>query len=223
RRGGKILMPSFAVGRGQEIMVILDKYNVDLPVYVDGMIYDASAIHSTYPKYLAYNLQRQIIDENKNPFESEKFIHVTNYKEREQLLKDEKPCIIIATSGMMNGGPILEYFKNFASDPKNTLAFVGYQAQGTLGSKIQQGHKEVEMQDGTKVAVNLQIRTLDGLSGHSDRKQLLNFIGHLKEKPRRVIINHGEQSKVISLAEAVEKIFGIESYAPRNLEAVRFI
>ncbi len=223
KRGGKILIPSFAVGRGQELMVIFEKYNIDLPIYVDGMIYDASAIHSTYPKYLAYNLQRQIIDENKNPFESERFIHVASYREREQVLSDEKPCIIIATSGMMNGGPIIEYLKKFGSDPKNTLIFVGYQAHGTLGSKIQQEYKEVELQNGEKVEINLEVKTMDGLSGHSDRKQLLNFIGHLKEKPKRVLVNHAEQSKALSLAGAIQKIFDIESYAPMNMEAIRFL
>jgi hypothetical protein len=223
KRGGKILIPSFAVGRGQELMVILEKYNIDTPIYIDGMIYDASAIHSTYPKYLAYNLQKQIIDENKNPFESERFIHVASYREREQVLSDEKPYIVITTSGMMNGGPIIEYIKKFGSDPKNTLVFVGYQAHGTLGSKIQQGYKEVELPDGEKVEINLEIKTLDGLSGHSDRKQLLNFIGHLKEKPKRVLVNHGESSKALSLAGAINKIFDIESYAPMNLEAMRFL
>ncbi len=223
KRGGKILIPSFAVGRAQELMLILEKYNIDVPIYIDGMIYDASAIHSTYPKYLAYNLQRQIIDENKNPFESERFIHVASYREREQVLEDEKPCIIIATSGMMNGGPIIEYIKKFGSDQKNTLVFVGYQARGTLGNKIQQGNKEVELQDGERVEINLEIKTLDGLSGHSDRKQLLNFIGHLKERPKRILVNHGEQSKALSLASAINKIFGIESYAPMNLEAMRFL
>ncbi len=222
KRGGKILMPSFAVGRGQEIMVILEKYKVDIPVYVDGMIFDASAIHSTYPKYLARDLQKQIISGN-NPFESDRFIHVASYAERQQVLSDEKPYIVIATSGMMNGGPILEYFKKFGPDPKNTLVNVGYQARGTIGSKIQKGDKEVELPSGEKVESNIEIRTLDGLSGHSDRKQLLNFIGHLKEKPKRVLINHGESSKAIGLAEAIHSIFNIESYAPMNMEAMRFL
>lgn len=223
RRGGKILIPSFAVGRGQELMVILEKYKIDLPVYIDGMIYDASAIHSTYPKYLAYNLQRQIIEENKNPFESDMFINVASYKERQQILSDEKPFIVIATSGMMNGGPIMEYFKTFGSDPKNALLFVGYQAQGTIGNKIQQGNKTVDIGNGDSVEVNLEVKTLDGLSGHSDRKQLLNFIGHLKDKPKRVLINHGEQSKAMGLADSINKIFGIDAYAPMNLETLRFL
>jgi len=223
KRGGKILIPSFAVGRGQELMVIFEKYNIDLPIYIDGMIFDASSIHSTYPKYLAYNLQRKIIDENKNPFESDRFIHVANYREREDILEDENPYIVIATSGMMNGGPILEYLKKFGPDKKNTLIFVGYQAHGTLGNKIQQGYKEIELPNGEKLQINLEVRTLNGLSGHSDRKQLLNFIGHLKEKPKRVLVVHGEESKALSLAGAIQKIFNIECYAPMNLEAFRFI
>ncbi|RLJ04354.1 MAG: beta-CASP ribonuclease aCPSF1, partial [Candidatus Aenigmatarchaeota archaeon] len=223
KRGGKVLIPSFAVGRGQELMVILEKYNIDVPIYIEGMIYDASAIHSTYPKYLAHSLQKQIIEENKNPFESKRFIHIASYREREQVLSDEKPYIVIATSGMINGGPIIEYLKKFGSDKKNTLIFVGYQAKGTLGNKIQQGYKEVELSNGEKIEINLEVKTLDGLSGHSDRKQLLNFIGHLKEKPKRILVNHGEPSKALNLAGAINKIFGIESYAPMNLEAMRFL
>jgi len=222
-RGGKILIPSFAVGRAQELMLIFDKYDIDVPIYIDGMIYDANSIHSTYPKYLAYNLQRQIIDENDNPFENERFINVASGREREQVLNDEKPYIVIATSGMLNGGPILEYLKKFGSDNKSTLIFVGYQAQGTLGYKIQKGEKEIQLHNGKTVDINLEVRTVDGLSGHSDRKQLLNFIGHLKNKPKRILVNHGEVSKTLSLTEAIQKIFNIEAYAPLNLESMRFL
>jgi hypothetical protein len=223
KRKGKILVPSFAVGRAQELMLILEKYDIDIPIYVDGMIYDVNSIHSTYPKYLAYNLQRQIIEENNNPFESDRFTNIASGREREQVLSEEKPYLVIATSGMLNGGPILEYLKKYGSDKKSTLIFVGYQAQGTLGNKIQRGDKEIELQNGEKVNINLEIKTIEGLSGHSDRKQLLNFIGHLKNKPRRVIINHGEASKTLNLSGAIQKVFNIEAYAPMNLEAIRFI
>ncbi|MBN2094622.1 MAG: beta-CASP ribonuclease aCPSF1 [Candidatus Aenigmarchaeota archaeon] len=223
KRGGKVLIPSFAVGRGQEIMIILDKYGIDLPVYIDGMIWDASSIHSTYPKYLSYKLQRQIIEENKNPFESDKFIHVASRKERDQVIADQKPFVVLATSGMVNGGPIMEYIKKFGSDPKNTLVFVGYQAEGTIGRKIQRGDKVIETPDGEQVEINLQIKTIDGLSGHSDRKQLLNYIGHLKEKPQRLVVAHGEMSKCVNFADAAGKIFGIDAIAPWNLETFRFL
>ena len=222
-KGGKILIPSFAVGRGQEIMVILDKYNLDIQAYIDGMIWDASSIHSTYPKYLSYKLQRQIMDENKNPFESEKFIHVASWKERQQVMSDEKPFVVLATSGMVNGGPIIEYIKKFASDPNSTLVFVGYQAEGTLGRKIQRGDKVIETNNGEKIEINFQIKTIDGLSGHSDRKQLLNYIGHLKEKPQRIAVVHGEASKCLNFADAANKIFGIDAIAPWNLETFRFL
>jgi len=221
-RGGKILIPSFAVGRAQELMLIFEKYNIDIPIYIDGMIYDANSIHSTYPKYLSYNLQRQIIDENKNPFESDRFINVGSKSEREQILIEREPYIVIATSGMLNGGPILEYLKKFGEDEKSSLIFVGYQAPGTLGNKIQKGEKEVEIGN-EKININLEVKTVNGLSGHSDRKQLLNFIRHLKNKPKKIIVNHGEAGKTVSLSRAIQKIFGIESYAPLNLEAVRFI
>ena len=87
----------------------------------------------------------QIIEKNENPFESERFISVGSKREREQILSEREPYIVIATSGMLNGGPILEYLKKFGEDEKSCLIFVGYQAQGTLGNKIQKGEREVEI------------------------------------------------------------------------------
>jgi hypothetical protein len=131
--------------------------------------------------------------------------------------------MVLATSGMVNGGPIIEYIKKYAPDPNSTLVFVGYQAEGTLGRRIQRGDKVVETHNGEKIEINFHIKTIDGLSGHSDRKQLLNYIGHLKEKPQKIVMVHGEMSKTVNFADTASKIFGIEAIAPWNLETFRFL
>ncbi|MCL4317017.1 MAG: beta-CASP ribonuclease aCPSF1, partial [Candidatus Thermoplasmatota archaeon] len=106
----------------------------------------------------------------------------------------------------------------------NTLIFVGYQAEGTLGRKIQRGAKELQMSEhGQQIAVpiNLNIETVDGFSGHSDRRQLLNFVSSMEPKPSRIFLGHGEEHKCLELASTIHKKFGIETKAPMNLETVR--
>ncbi len=143
-------IPTFAVGRSQEVMIVLEEAirgaQIDnVPVYLDGMIWEATAIHTTYPEYLNVELQDMIFHKGQNPFLSPSFIQVDSPQKREAILADPSPCIVLATSGMMNGGPVMEYFKTYGADKRNTLIFVGYQAEGTLGRRIQKGWGEIPM------------------------------------------------------------------------------
>ncbi len=221
---GKVLIPSFAVGRAQEIMAILGSSNFEYPVYIEGMLWDATAIHTAYPEYLSSRLQREIFHYGKNPFLSEIF-HPVSPKERNKIIDSSEPCVIIATSGMLVGGPAIEYLKGLAHDKKNLLLFVGYQAEGTLGRRIQKGWKEIPIHtsDGKTKALELKlgVATIEGLSGHSDRKQLMSFIHKLSSRPEKVIVNHGDSHKTVELARDIHKSFRCETVAPRNLEAVR--
>jgi hypothetical protein len=190
------------------------------------MIMEATAIHTAYPEYLNNQLRTQIFQRGENPFLSDIFIHVDNKEKREKICDDSEPCIILATSGMMNGGPIMEYLKAMAPDKKNTLVFVGYQAEGTFGRKIQKGIKEVQiLEKGKRVKVDIRanIETCDGFSGHSDRKQLLNYIYNLSPKPERILMCHGEESKCIDLASTIYQKYGVETRPPMNLETIRFV
>ena len=133
-------------------------------------------------------------------------------------------AIVLATSGMLNGGPVMEYFKNWADNPNNTMIFVGYQAEGTLGRRPQRGWSEVPFTERGKaitVKVRMQIETSEGFSGHSDRKQLANFVQNINPKPDRIIFVHGEESKVLELSSAIHRKFNLETRAPKNLETVR--
>jgi hypothetical protein len=227
-RGGKVVVPAFSVGRAQELMVALEDQMsrgviTESPVYLDGMIWEATAIHTTYPEYLNRELRDQIFHKGKNPFTSEIFQRVTSPEMRKEVMEGD-PCIIISTSGMLTGGPVIEYLKNLAEDERNSLVFVGYQAEGSLGRRIQKGWKEIPMAENGKtvmVKMNMQSHTVDGFSGHSDRNQLINYIRNIKPKPDKLFTVHGEESKCIELASSLYKVFRSESRAPQNFEIFR--
>ena len=230
KRGGKVIIPAFAVGRSQEVMVALEeairrKVLDAIPVYLDGMIYEATAIHTTYPEYLNNDLRELIFHRGVNPFLAECFVQVENPAQRTEVI-DGPPCVVLATSGMLNGGPIMEYLKRLGPDEKNTLVIVGYQAEGTLGRRIQKGWKEVPLSSEGKtqtVKINLEVTTVDGFSGHSDRQQLMEYLRRIYPKPGRVLTNHGDESNCLDLASSIYKRYRIPTGAPMNLETVRLI
>ena len=142
------------------------------------------------------------------------------------ILDGKEPCIILATSGMMSGGPVMEYFRAWAPEEKSGLLFVGYQAEGTFGRRLQRGLSEASFMDGGRqvtVPVKIEIATIEGFSGHSDRMQLMNFVASLDPRPQRILLNHGEESKSLDLATGLHKRFGIETRTPYNLEAIRLL
>ncbi|MEM2086835.1 MAG: MBL fold metallo-hydrolase RNA specificity domain-containing protein, partial [Archaeoglobaceae archaeon] len=223
-------IPTFAVGRSQEVMIVLEeaireKRLKEVPIYIDGMIYEATAIHTAYPEYLNANLRDLIFYNGINPFISESFVKVETSSKREEAINDTSPCVIISPSGMLNGGPVMEYFKNLASNEKNTIVFVGYQAEGTMGRKVQKGWKEIPFPSNGKrevVEVKMRVETVDGFSGHSDRRQLVNYVKYLNPKPSKIITVHGDEGKCIDLASTIYKMLKIETRAPLNMETIRF-
>jgi len=228
-RGGKVVIPSLAVGRAQEIMLILDHYMknkelIESPVFIEGMIWEATGIHALYNEYLASPLREDVCKSSENPFESEYFVKVSKPEHREEVLR-QGPCIILATSGMLEGGPVMRYFEELAPDGKNCILFVSYQINGTLGRRILDGAREVELIDEEgkiKVTeVKAEINKVAGFSGHSDRNQLLRFVSKLKPKIKQVIVNHGERNKVLQLSQTINQLFKIPTYAPSVLETIR--
>ncbi len=224
--GGTILIPVFGVGRGQEIaMVIENFYKQGLidgnKVYIDGMVREASAIHTAYPEYLRKSLERRILT-NDSPFDKDIF-HEAKRENRDTII-NEKGAIIIATSGMMNGGPVVDYFQKMASNANNTLIFVGYLAEGTLGRQIQQGLKTMPINENgktKKLDINMRVENIDGFSGHSDFNQLMSYIGALKPKPKKVIVNHGDPQRSVEFSRALAQRYGISSTAIRILDSIR--
>jgi KH/beta-lactamase-domain protein len=228
-RGGKVLIPVFAVGRSQEVMLVLEEQMRNhhihtVPIYLDGMIWEATAIHTAYPEYLNSQLRTQIFQMGENPFLSEIFKRVDSPDMRERICHDPESCIVLATSGMMNGGPVMEYFKSWCDEPNNTIVFVGFQADGTMGRKIQKGWSDITLNERGKqlsLKMKMDTETVDGFSGHSDRRQLVNYVSTLEPRPERIIIGHGDDHKCSDLASALYKKFGIETRAPLNLETIR--
>ncbi len=222
-RGGQVIIPSFAVGRAQDVIAILADSDINSKIYLDGMLWDATAIHTAYPEFMSKAMQMKILHRGRNPFTDERFKGIGSQKERLEVLNSTEPCVVLATSGMLTGGPALEYLQNFAPEPKNMLIFVGYQAEGTMGRRIQKGWKQLQLENGKVLELNLEVATTQGLSGHSDQRQLLAFLQNLRNKPRKVIIDHGESAKCVELARTIHKTFKIESVAPRVLETVRLL
>ncbi|MDO8538269.1 MAG: beta-CASP ribonuclease aCPSF1 [archaeon] len=226
-REGNVLIPVFSVGRAQEIMLIIEEFYrrgripADTRVYIDGMTREASAIHTAYPEYLRQAVERRILT-NDSPFTSDLF-QVVDWKDREKILAD-KGGIIIASSGMLTGGPSLYYFQKMAEKMENTLIFVGYQGEGSLGRRIQMGLPGMPITDNGKtreLKINMTVETIEGLSGHSDRSELVNYIRSLNPKPKRILVDHGEKSVAIEFAKYVSSRFRINTTAPRNLDSVR--
>jgi predicted metal-dependent RNase len=230
-RKGKVLIPVPAVGRAQEIMLIIDGYMKrglmkEAPVFIEGMISEATAIHTAYPEYLGREVRHSILHEEVNPFKSDYFTIVEHPSVRQNIIQGE-PCIVLATSGMLEGGPVIEYFKNWAEDEKNTIIFVSYQIEGTMGRRVQKGINEVTMMDNEgKMAVvqcKLHVESIEGFSGHSDRRQLVSYLTNLTPKPERIFLCHGEKSKIINLANFINTKANINTIVPAVLETFRLL
>ena len=226
-RKGKILLPELGLGHAQETLLRVEEAVrlgdlPKVPVYIDGMIWDITAIHTAYPDFLSSSVRNQIFQDN-NPFASELFKRIGSPAERREVLEGG-PCIIIATSGMLVGGASVEYFRNMADNPNNMIIFGCYQAIGSLGRQVQEGSKEALIGDGIggeKVQIKMEVETLNGLSQHSGRNELMQFISRMSPRPKRIIINHGEVSKCLDLASSIYKQNKVETIVPRNLETIR--
>ena len=227
-RGGKVLMPVLGSGRAQEVMVIVEKLMrekkiPDAPVYIDGMLWDISAIHTAYPEYLSRNLRQQIFHKESNPFLSPIFKQVGSNKERQQVMLEEGPCLILATSGMLSGGPSVEYLNGLAEDKRHSLVFTCYQPPGSLGYRIREGEKELRMNSSGKptiLNIKLEVHKVE-ITNHSDRRQLMNYVRRCNPQPKKIIVVHGESSRCLDLASSIHKQNRIETVAPKNLEVIR--
>ena len=217
RRGGKVLIPTFAIGRGQEILFTLESYMRSggiphAPIYLDGMIKKALRIYRHNAIYLKREVQRRILTSEDDPFNSE-FYAFPERKDRSDVF-EAGPAIILSTSGMLNGGPILTYIKALGGDPKNKIILVGYQAKGTRGRELLEGADELSIDD-ERAPINMQIDEAR-FSGHCDHKDLMEVIKQVKGL-KKVFIVHGEEEKEEEFARAIEQW---AHKAKRNIDVV---
>lgn len=223
-RGGSVIIPSFAVGRTQELIYKLNQYyeyedveeHMRIPIYVDSPM-AVEATKAFQRNSSSFNERaRQLILSGDNPFEFENLRYIASQEESMLLNKYEFPKVIISASGMATAGRIRHHLKHNLWDERNSLVFVGYQAEGTLGRIILEGAKNVSLL-GEQIDVGLQVHNLGGFSGHADRENLLTWINGFQKKPKEIFIVHGETEGAESLAQSINDRFGIKTTIP-NLD-----
>ncbi len=200
--GGTVLLPSFSLGRTQELISVIRSQNKHIPVHVDGMGKDISKVYLKYPQYIR--------DANEFRKHARSVTFVEGQGDRRRATRE--PGVIISTAGMMNGGPILNYLFNV--NPKSKLIFTGYCVEGTNGWMLQ--HKSSIIKDGTELHVDLPVEYMD-FSAHAGRTDLLNFIKHAN--PRKVVLVHGDSTE--QFAHELRENFGYDAVAPKIGERVQ--
>lgn len=223
-KGGKVVIPSFAVGRTQEILYEINnlkdqhkddeefqkKYKeiMQVPVYVDSPL----AISATEVFKENMNLfdqdTQELISRGDNPLEFPDLKFTPTADESKALNETQEPCIVISASGMCEVGRIKHHLKHSLWNPNDTILFVGYQAPGTLGHKIVSGEKMVKI-FGEEIAVNARIEYLEGYSGHADQEWLMNFVYSFIEKPKHIFLVHGEEDSQEVLKDIILENTGI--------------
>jgi metallo-beta-lactamase family protein len=226
-RGGSVIIPSFAVGRTQEIIYELNKYLechpdkksenrrkfMDIPVYIDSpLATKATEIFKQNANVFDDEARRCILDGD-NPLEFEN-LHFTQSVEESKLLNASKePKIVISASGMCEAGRIKHHLKHHLWKKESSIVFVGYQAEGTLGRKIVDGEKHVKVL-GEEIRVNAEIHNVQGFSGHADKNALLDWLRGFEDKPKKVFLVHGEAEAKSSFAEEIEKTLQLSCIIP---------
>lgn len=224
-RGGNVIIPSFAVGRTQEILFELNKY-VDnneeyeqllskVPVVVDSpLATNATEIFQNNEQCYNDNALNHILNGD-NPIKFKNLTFTASAEESRALNEDPTPKIIISASGMCEAGRIKHHLKWNLWRPESTILFVGYQAEGTLGRRLVMGEKIVKI-FGEEIGVNAEIKYLDAFSGHADQKGLIEWVDKIKVKPKKIFIVHGEYEGQLILSSVINSKFDIECIIPER-------
>ncbi len=222
RRGGSVIIPSFAVGRTQELLYFFREIKQehllstfpDFPVYVDSpLANEATAIFLQCDTACLDENAREVMRQGENPIWFDGLHTIVSADESKALNADDSPKVIIASGGMCEGGRIRHHLKHNIWNSKNTVMFAGYQAAGTLGRIIYDGAKEVKIL-GETIDVKAEITLLSGISGHADQAGLLKWIGSFDKKPSMIFVNHGDDESCTGFAQVIREKTGIEASAP---------
>lgn len=211
--GGHVIIPSFAVGRAQEVLMLLDDYMrsgalKESRIFIEGMIGKVMRIYRHNAYYANEDIKKRILMSEDDPFKSKAFHH-SRSKKREDVLKE--PSIIVSTSGMLSGGPVLFYLEKLGNNPKNKMIFVGYQAPGTRGRKVLEGERKIQIGE-KEIELKMKVENIR-MSGHADFNELVQFVKSVKGL-KRVFLVHGEKT---DLVDVLEKDY--EVVVPRLLES----
>lgn len=217
-RGGTVVIPSFAVGRAQNILYYLYQLKSngkipDIPVYLDSPM----AINAT--KILCSNANEHKLSQEMCSQICGIATYTTTTEESKQINQNPLPKIIISASGMATGGRILHHLKHYASSYRNLILFTGYQAGGTRGARIIHGAKTVRIH-GADIPIEAQVEYLTNTSAHADYDEMLNWLGALTNAPKQIIITHGEVDAAKSLKEIIESEFEYSCSIPQYLDVM---
>ena len=221
-RGGSVIIPSFAVGRTQELLYFFREIKYkhllpefeSFPVYVDSpLANEATAVFLQCSQECLDQQTLDIMSEGQNPIWFDGLYTTVSADESKALNTDKTPKVIISSGGMCEGGRIRHHLKHNLWDSRNTILFAGYQANGTLGRIIFDGASSVKI-FGEEIDVKAQIALLDGISGHADRDGLLGWISNFENKPSCIFVNHGDDDDCSQFARTVTETFGIPAMAP---------
>ncbi len=218
-RGGSVVIPSFAVGRTQELLYELNRFYDEHTEFDDKLdkvnVYVDSPMATTATEVFRRNAQvfddeaREYIVKGDDPLDFKNLKFTRSTEESQRLNRDSKPKVIISASGMCEAGRIRHHLKHHLWDPKSSIVFVGYQAEGTLGRALINGLKDVTL-FGDQIHVEAEIYDLKGFSGHADQNGLLEWLSGFEKKPAQLFLVHGEEKAKLAFAETVKEKLGFD-------------
>jgi len=217
-RGGKIIVPSFAVGRTQQLVLLLhqlmDAHKIpSIPIFVDSpLAVNATEVFRKHPELYDEETGKFLASGN-DPFGFSRLQYIRESSESKALNSLHGPFLVLAASGMCEGGRILHHLRNNIEDPRNTVLITGFQAENTLGRKILNGDREVPI-FGEPMQLRAEVVSLDELSGHADQGELIEWMRPLAPRLKKVFLVHGEPAQGAALAEVIRKEFRLDVQQP---------
>jgi metallo-beta-lactamase family protein len=217
-RGGKIIVPAFAVGRTQQLVLMLHELSdagriPKIPIFVDSpLAVDVTAVFRKHAELFDHET-RAFLEKGEDPFGFNRLRYIHDVGESKALNDLHGPFVIISASGMCEAGRILHHLRNNIEDPRNTILITGFQAENTLGRKLVDKLPEVSI-FGEPMRLRAEVETINELSGHADQRELLEWMQPLSKAVRRVFIVHGETAQSAALAEAIHSRYGLETVIP---------
>lgn len=220
-RGGRVVVPAFAVGRTQELVAVLHDLMQrdlipDVPVFVDSpMARQATAVFKKHPECFDEETAAKFRNEEGAPFGFDRLRYITTVDESRSLNELKTPCIIVSASGMCEGGRVLHHLQHALGDQRNTILFVGFQGQGTLGRRLRDGISPVNVY-GEPFEVHAEIAGLDGFSAHADQSELIAWVQKLDPLPKTIFLVHGEPEPAETLAALLRERTGATVHVPEK-------
>lgn len=228
--GGVLLVPSFAIGRTQELIWVVDDLVRQgrirrLPLYIDSpMASRATRVYYDHPE--AYDKEtRHLLESGDSPLEYPGQEFTDTVEQSKSIRGAARPMMVVASSGMLTGGRVMHHLKDFLPDPACTLLFIGYQAEGTLGRHLADGGQTARV-DGVEYPVRCRVRSISGFSAHADQQELEAWLRHFgtagrasDDRPKRVFVVHADPDSATAFAERIRGL-GLEPYLPQYRERV---